>query len=40
MGVIKLTETGKKLGYTRESLRQFVENETKKDTAKEIQQNG
>ena len=38
MDVIRLTEVGEKLGYNGESLRQFVENETKKAAEKERQQ--
>ena len=38
MEVIKLTEAGEKMGYTGESLRQFVDNEVKKAAEKERQQ--
>ena len=38
MDVIRLTEVGEKLGFNGESLRQFVENETKKAAEKERQQ--
>ena len=38
MEVIKLTEAGEKMGYTEESLRQFVDNEVKKAAEKERQQ--
>ena len=40
MEVIKLTEAGEKMGYTGESLRQCVDNETKKAAEKERQQIG